>query len=117
MPFEKGQSGNPNGRPSGTKQNARQIGRNKLKKILRTLEPLADDSIDFAASLMGEEKASHATRLKAATTILEKYIALVNQAYMEEDKVKQDTGTAPSEESDEDKEDDQPRLRLTAPAK
>ena len=53
--FKAGQSGNAKGRPPVGKKNARQLGAAKLKKLLKVLEPLADDSILVASEIMQDE--------------------------------------------------------------
>jgi len=82
--FTEGVSGNPNGRPTGTKQNARKLGATKLKKLLRALEPLADESILVAAEIMNDSEASQATRLKASMSLLQKYTELTGEVYFEQ---------------------------------
>jgi hypothetical protein len=79
--FKPGQSGNPKGRPSGTKQSARRIGANRLKRLLKALEPFADESISIAAEIMQDTSASQATRLKAAMMLLQKYTELTGEVY------------------------------------
>jgi hypothetical protein len=104
--FTEGVSGNPNGRPTGTKQNARKIGATKLKKLLRALEPLADSSILVAAEIMNDTEASQATRLKAAMTLLQKYTELTGEVYFEqlpkeEEKEAKDSDSESVEEEEE----------------
>ena len=112
--FKPGQSGNPKGRPSGTKQSARRLGANRLKRLLRALEPFADESINVAAEIMQDTSASQATRLKAAMMLLQKYAELTGEVYFVqlpkeeeesngEDSDSEDSETNPSESNAEGK--------------
>lgn len=105
MPFEKGKSGNTKGRPSGTKQSARKIGANKLKKLLRALEPIADESILVAAEIMQDDKATHATKLKAAVELLNKYVQLTGEVYFEQLAKEEEGGKTPNNGDSEDGEE------------
>jgi len=82
--FKPGQSGNTKGRPTGAKKSARQMGADKLKRLLKALEPMADDSILVAAEIMNDTEASQATRLKAAMGLLQKYTELNGEVYFEQ---------------------------------
>jgi len=104
--FKPGQSGNTKGRPSGAKKSARQLGGDKLKRLLRALEPIADESIIVAAEIMNDADASQATRLKAAMGLLQKYTELNGELYFEqlpkdEKTDKKDSGSEDGEEEDE----------------
>lgn len=107
MPFEPGQSGNKKGRPSGTKQSARRIGANKMKKLLRALEPIADESIQIAAEIMQDPKATQATRLKAAMILLQKYTELTGEVYFDQlpKDEKESKGGSDEDDSEEDQEE------------
>lgn len=113
--FKPGESGNKNGRPSGTKQNARKLGANKLKKLLRALEPIADDSILVAAEIMQDDTASQATRLKAAMGLLQKYTELTGEVYFEQltkDEKESGKDSGSGEEDPEEEESQGGRLAL-----
>jgi hypothetical protein len=106
--FKPGESGNTKGRPSASKQSARKIGAAKLKKLLKVLEPLADDSILVASEIMQDEDASQATRLKAAMTLLQKYTELNGEVYFEQlpKDEKEFNKTTPTEDGEGADEDD-----------
>lgn len=111
--FKKGQSGNPAGRPSGTKQSARKAGAAKMKKLLRALEPIADESIVVAAEIMQDEDAPHATRLKASVELLKKYIELTGEVYFEQlPKDEKESKGESDEDSDEDTEEHSQKGKL-----
>lgn len=103
--FKKGQSGNPAGRPSGTKQSARKLGANKLKKLLRSLEGYADESIIVAAEIMQDDEASQATRLKAAMMLLQKYTEITGEVYFNQ-LPKDEKESKGESDDDEDSDDD-----------
>jgi len=104
--FKPGESGNKKGRPTGTKQNARKLGATKLKRLLRALEPIADDSILVAAEIMNDADASQATRLKAAMGLLQKYTELNGEVYFEQ-LPKEEKEDGKSGDSDEDADEDE----------
>ena len=101
--FKPGQSGNPKGRPSGTKQSARRLGANRLKRLLKALEPFADESINVAAEIMQDTEASQATRLKAAMMLLQKYTELTGEVYFVQ--LPKDEADSNGEDSDESTEE------------
>lgn len=103
--FKPGKSGNPRGRPSGTKKTARQLGADKLKKLLRALEGYADDSIVVAAEIMQDEEASQATRLKAAMLLLQKYTEITGEVYFNQ-LPKDEKANGGSDEDDSEEEDE-----------
>ncbi|QDP60458.1 MAG: hypothetical protein GOVbin1096_86 [Prokaryotic dsDNA virus sp.] len=104
--FKPGQSGNPKGRPSGTKKTARQLGADKLKKLLKALEGYADDAILTAANIMQDEEASQATRLKAAMTLLQKYTEITGEVYFNQLPKDEEKSKGGSDEDPEEEEDD-----------
>jgi len=112
--FKPGQSGNYKGKPSGTKTSARRQGANKLKKLLKALEPLADDSIGVAAEIMQDESASQATRLNAAMNLLKKYTELTDVVYFEQlpkdEQQRNKQGIA--DDSEDEQEDASPKIAL-----
>lgn len=83
MKFQKGQSGNPNGRPKGSK-NKLDIKTIKLKSALRKLEGHVDEAILVSAEIMNSPTATEASRLKAAMFFFQEYIKLTSEVYEEE---------------------------------
>lgn len=105
MAYKKGESGNPKGRPTGTKQSARRLGANQLKRLLRALEPYADEGISIAAEIMRDEKASSATRLKAAMMLLQKYTELTGEVYFNQLPKEEESGKKTDDEDEKDDEE------------
>lgn len=104
--FKPGQSGNPRGRPSGTTKTARQLGADKLKKLLRALEPYADESILVAAEIMHDEDAPAATRLKAAVELLKKYTELTGEVYFDQLPRDEKASKGGSDDASDEEEDE-----------
>jgi hypothetical protein len=89
MTWNKGQSGNLQGRPK--KENMldrptnRQLKDKELVTLLRKIKPIISDAIITAAAVMKNEEASHQNQLKAATILLDNYRRLVLDLYDGED--------------------------------
>jgi 3-phosphoglycerate kinase len=89
MAFEKGKSGNPNGRPKKTsvldKPTNRDLKERELIMLLRKIKPHVAKAISQAAEIMQNEEASHQNQLKAATILLDNYRRLTLDVYDGED--------------------------------
>lgn len=75
---------NVNGRPAKGQEKPltnRQIREREFLSLLRKLKPLVAQSIATACKIMGNEEASDANRLKAATIILEEWKSSLSHAY------------------------------------
>lgn len=85
MAFEKGKSGNPNGRPKKTsvldKPTNRDLKERELIMLLRKIKPHVAKAITQAADIMQNEEASHQNQLKAATILLDNYRRLTLDVY------------------------------------
>lgn len=85
MAFEKGKSGNPNGRPKKDnlldKPTNRELKERELVMLLRKIKPHVAEAIMQAAAIMKNEEASHQNQLKAATILLDNYRRLTLDMY------------------------------------
>ncbi len=85
MAFEKGKSGNPNGRPRKDsvtdKPTNRELKERELVMLLRKIKPHVAEAIMQAAAIMKNEEASHQNQLKAATILLDNYRRLTLDMY------------------------------------
>lgn len=90
MAFEKGKSGNPNGRPRrdniADKPTNRELKERELVMLLRKVKPHVAEAIVQAANIMKNQEASHQNQLKAATILLDNYRRLTLDLYDGEDK-------------------------------
>ena len=87
--FEKGKSGNPNGRPrrdsTVDKPTNRELKERELVMLLRKIKPHVAEAIMQAAAIMKNAEASHQNQLKAATILLDNYRRLTLDMYDGED--------------------------------
>lgn len=85
MAFEKGKSGNPNGRPRKEnitdKPTNRELKERELVMLLRKIKPHVAEAIMQAAAIMKNQEASHQNQLKAATILLDNYRRLTLDMY------------------------------------
>lgn len=83
--WSKGVSGNPVGRPKDKdrldKLSKRELKDREFLMILRKIRPHIADSIMTAATIMKNEKATEAGKLKAAAMLLDNYRKLVLDMY------------------------------------
>ena len=93
------------GRPKGTTQSPRRIGAHRLRRLLKSREPLADESIIIASEIMNDESQTGATRLKAAIHLLQKYTEITGEVYFEQLPKDDKESKGGSKDSDGDEED------------
>lgn len=87
MPFEKGQSGNPAGRPTADRLvnpksvSGPELREQEFKQILRRLKPLTKKAMLGLENILDAENTSEATRMKAIVFIMKEYEILINEVY------------------------------------
>jgi len=90
MPFPKGQSGNPDGRPTADRLvnpksvSGVQLRDAEFKQILRRLKPLTKKAMLKLENLLDADSTSEATKMKAIAFILKEYEILMNEVYKPE---------------------------------
>lgn len=112
MPFEKGKSGNPKGRPNASELiNPKSVSGNalrekELKQILRRLKPISTKALTQIANMIDDEKTSETTKLRASVFVITEYEKLMNEVY------KPIKGENFDEDSDEDEDTPVVSLRV-----
>lgn len=87
MPFVRGKSGNPHGRPTADKLiNPKSVSGNVLrekefKQILRRLKPLTGKAIIKLQDLIEADGTTENTRMRAIAFVLTEYEKLMNEVY------------------------------------
>lgn len=89
MPFVPGKSGNPNGRPSKDKiaeraasdKTNKELREKALLELARKFKPSVAPAMKTIMSIMGDDKASEAGKLKAAALIIQTYKTLITDLY------------------------------------
>lgn len=77
MPFEPGQSGNPNGRPTKEAQALRNLTKSEVDAVLRKLKRAAPQAVSMIIDAMSSEKISEKDRLKYAKDALDMFFKVV----------------------------------------
>ena len=87
MPFPKGKSGNPNGRPTGENLvnpkslTGTEYREKEFKQILRRLKPLNNKALKVFTDMLEDEKTTEATKVKVAVFIMKTYQDMMDDLY------------------------------------
>lgn len=73
MAFQKGQTGNPNGRPTNKELLRRGTPNAKLRSLLKQLEKSLPDAVNKMVELMGDKETPATVQMQAAKTIIAEY--------------------------------------------
>lgn len=107
MAFEKGKSGNPDGRPTADRLvhpksvSGSAIREQEFKQIIRRMKPLTKKAITRLEKLIDDDGTTESTRMRAIAFVIKEYELLINEVY------KPETG-AGSEDDDREKEERKP---------
>lgn len=71
--FEKGKTGNPNGRPTNKELARRGTPNAKLRSLLKQLEKNLPDAVTKMVELMGNKETPATVQMQAAKTIIAEY--------------------------------------------
>lgn len=87
MPFHKGKSGNPDGRPTADRLvtpksvSGNDLREQEFKQILRRLKPLTKKAMTKLENLLDDEKTTENTKMRAIAFIIKEYELLMNEVY------------------------------------